>query len=143
MIPGPLFGPCTRVASVTLGPPPLPLPKLGRLMVFPPTTEIPGAGDGPAGFFPAPPAPGKGEVPALAITSDPRPVPVLLAPDPSPSSPLPGPLPRPMPSPPPDPPRPALAPPAGDIAIDPLPPLPGTPNLEPGWLEITTPALLL
>jgi hypothetical protein len=36
-----------------------------------------------------------------------------------------------------------LSPPEGDIAIEPLPPLPGIPTLEPGWDEITTPEPLL
>src|SRR5947209_16775454 len=125
------------------GPPPVPPPKLGSVMVFPPRTEIPGAGALPLGLLPAPPVPGNGDVPPLAITSEPRPAPVLLAPEPSPSSPLPGPLPRPIPLPPPDPPSPVLAVPAGDIAIDPLPPFPGTANRDPGWFEMTMPACLL
>src|SRR5438105_10877103 len=44
-----------------------------------------------------------------------------------------------MPVPPPDPPNPLLGPPEGAKAKDPAPPLPGTPTLEPGWFETTTP----
>jgi len=36
-----------------------------------------------------------------------------------------------------------VSPPAGDIANEPLPPLPGSPTLEPGCDEITTPPLSL
>ena len=36
-----------------------------------------------------------------------------------------------------------MSPPEGDIAIEPLPPLPGIPTLEPGWDEITIPEPLL
>ena len=46
-------------------------------------------------------------------------------------------------APPPEPPRPGLSPPEGDIAIEPLPPLPGIPTLEPGWDEITIPEPLV
>src|ERR1700730_12722106 len=74
--------------------------------------------------------------------SDPEPVPSLPAPEPGPENPLPGPSPRPMPAPPPDPPRPGLSPPVGDIAKAPLPPLPGSPTFDPGWLETTTPEVL-
>src|ERR1700732_4668525 len=74
--------------------------------------------------------------------SDPEPVPPLPAPEPGPENPLPGPSPRPMPAPPPDPPRPGLSPPVGDMAKAPLPPLPGRPTFEPGWLETTTPEAL-
>src|SRR5439155_417024 len=80
-----------------------------------------------------------GEIPPRAILSEPRPLPSFPAPEPSPEKPLPGPLPRPMPVPPPDPPNPLLRPPEGDKANDPAPPLPGTPTLEPGWLDTTTP----
>src|SRR5207245_5286820 len=79
-----------------------------------------------------------GEIPPRPILSEPRPLPSFPAPEPSPEKPLPGPLPRPMPVPPPDPPNPLLGPPEGDNAKDPAPPLPGTPTLEPGWLETTT-----
>ncbi len=41
----------------------------------------------------------------------------------------------------PAPPRPGLSPPVGDMASEPVPPLLGSPTLEPGWLEITAPAL--
>src|ERR1700693_671610 len=74
--------------------------------------------------------------------SDPGPVPSLPAPAPGPENPAPGPPPRPMPPPPPDPPRPGLSPPEGDIARAPLPPLPGRPTFDPGWLETTTPEAL-
>ena len=46
-------------------------------------------------------------------------------------------------APPAEPPRPGLSPPEGDIAIEPLPPLPGIPTLEPGWEEITIPEPLV
>src|ERR1700675_1337649 len=41
--------------------------------------------------------------------------------------------------PPPEPPRPGLSPPEGDIASEPLPPVPGSPTVEPGCEETTTP----
>src|ERR1700733_16046040 len=41
--------------------------------------------------------------------------------------------------PPPEPPRPGLSPPAGDIASELLPPLPGIATCEPGWDETTIP----
>src|SRR5882672_3016140 len=41
--------------------------------------------------------------------------------------------------PPPAPPSPGLSPPEGDIASEPLPPVPGIPTFEPGWGETTTP----
>ena len=74
--------------------------------------------------------------------SDPGPVPSLPAPEPGPENPLPGPSPRPTPPPPPDPPMPGLSPPVGDMAKAPLPPLPGNPTFDPGWLETTTPEAL-
>src|SRR5579863_2797671 len=46
-----------------------------------------------------------------------------------------------MPAPPPVLPRPGLSPPEGDIASSPLPPLVGNPTFDPGWLEMTAPAL--
>jgi hypothetical protein len=39
----------------------------------------------------------------------------------------------------PEPPRPGLSPPDGDIASEPLPPVPGSPTVEPGCDETTTP----
>jgi hypothetical protein len=45
-----------------------------------------------------------------------------------------------MPVPPPEPPKPGLSPPAGDIASELLPPVPGRPTFEPGWVEATIPA---
>lgn len=48
-----------------------------------------------------------------------------------------------MPEPPPEPPRPGWSPPVGDMASEPLPPLPGSPTLSPGSSEITIPALPL
>src|ERR1700746_917747 len=39
----------------------------------------------------------------------------------------------------PEPPRPGLSPPEGDIASEPLPPVPGSPTFEPGCEETTTP----
>src|SRR6266853_6417046 len=74
--------------------------------------------------------------------SDPGPAPSLPAPEPGPENPLPGPLPWPIPAPPPAPPRPGLSAPAGDIASAPLPPFPGMPTFDPGWLETTTPEVL-
>src|SRR6266478_2318122 len=74
--------------------------------------------------------------------SEPGPVPSLPAPGPGPENPLPGPSPRPIPDPPPEPPSPGLSPPEGDIAKAPLPPLPGMPTFDPGWLERTTPEVL-
>src|ERR1700691_5639295 len=44
-------------------------------------------------------------------------------------------------APPPEPPRPGLSAPAGDIASEPLLPLPGIPTFEPGSDESTTPEL--
>jgi len=98
------------------------------------------------GAVPAPPGPGVGEIPARALGSEPWPVPVLPAPEFSPGfsagvsafKPLPGPVPWPMLEPPPEPPRPGWSPPAGDMASEPLPPV-GTPTLEPGWEDSTTP----
>ncbi len=124
-------------------------PKLGRLttLVLPPRTSTPGTAGEPVGALPAPPGPGVGEIPPWAVESDPTPVPVLPAPEPalvfSVFKPLPGPSPWPMLAPPPEPPRPGLSPPEGDIAIEPLPPLPGIPTFEPGWDEITIPEPLV
>src|SRR5580700_7435134 len=123
-------------------------PKLGSVTILlPPFTETPGIGGFPVVPLPAPPAPGYGEIPPRAVVSDPRPVPSFVAsafaaPEPSPDNPLPGPAPRPMPDPPPDPPSPGLSPPDGDMAIEPAPPLPGTPILDPGWFETTMPVPL-
>src|SRR5580704_8456616 len=115
-------------------------PKLGSVTILlPPLTETPGIGGFPAVPLPAPPAPGYGEIPPRAAASDPWPAPSFAAPEPSPDKPLPDPAPRPIPAPPPDPPSPGLSPPDGDIASEPVPPLPGTPILDPGWLETTIP----
>jgi len=84
-----------------------------------------------------------GEIPPRTLGSEPVPVPVLPAPEPSPVNPLPAPVPLPMPVPPLVPPRPGLSPPPGDIASEPLPPLPGIPIFEPGCEEITIPELSL
>jgi hypothetical protein len=50
-------------------------------------------------------------------------------------------LPVPIPEPPPEPPRPGLSPPEGDIASEPLPPVPGRARSEPGLVDRTTPEL--
>ena len=113
--------------------------KLGRLTtVLPPRTSTPGAAGIPVGAVPAPPGPGVGEIPPRALGSEPRAVPDFPAPVLSPVRPLPGPLPLPIPVPPPVPPSPGWSPPVGDMASDPLPPLP-TPAVEPGSVESTTP----
>src|SRR5258708_6860733 len=116
-------------------------PKLGRLttLVLPPRTSTPGTTGEPVAALPAPPGPGVVEIPPRAFTSEPTPVPTLPAPEPVPVMPLPGPSPRPMLVPPPEPPRPGLSPPEGDIASEPLPPVPGIPTFEPGWEETTIP----
>ena len=127
----------------------LPESKLGRLTTFvlPPRMSTPGAAEVPVGAVPAPPGPGVGEIPArtLLFGSEPRPAPDFPAPVASPVvfsvMPLPGPVPVPMPEPPPEPPRPGLSLPEGDIARDPLPPVPGMPGLEPGSDDSTTPEL--
>src|ERR1700674_451472 len=78
------------------------------------------------------------------MVSDPWPAPSLVvsafaAPEPPPDKPLPGPSPWPILDPPPDPPNPGFAPPDGDMAREPAPALPGTPILDPGWLDTTIP----
>jgi len=119
-----------------------PEPKLGRLTtVLPPRTSTPGAAGIPVEAVPAPPGPGVGEIPAPALGSEPRPAPDFPAPGFSPLRPLPGPVPFPMPEPLPEPPRPGLSPPAGDMASNPLPPVPGLPGCEPGSVDKTTPEL--
>src|SRR5258706_14625306 len=45
--------------------------------------------------------------------------------------------------PPPAPPRPGLSPPEGDMASEPLPPVPGSPTFEPGCDETTIPEPVL
>src|SRR5712671_1650100 len=45
--------------------------------------------------------------------------------------------------PPPEPPRPGLSPPEGDMASEPLPPVPGSPTFEPGCDETTIPEPVL
>src|SRR5271170_1183983 len=133
----------------TVGASLFPASKLGRvtMLVLPPRTSTPGAAGDPVGAVPAPPGPGVGEIPARAFGSEPWPAPDFAAPEFSPVvfsgafsvRPLPGPVPVPMPEPPLDPPRPGLLPPAGDRASDPLPPVPGMPGLEPGWVDNITP----
>src|ERR1700692_4307544 len=115
-------------------------PKLGRVTtVLPPRTSTPGTAGEPVGALPAPPGPGVGEMPPREFRSAAWPVPGLPAPAPSPDKLLPGPSPRTRPLPRPEPPSPGWSPPGGDMASDPWEPLPGTPKLEPGWAEITTP----
>lgn len=121
-------------------------PKLGKVttvVVLPPRTSTPGTAGAPVVASPAPPGPGVGEIPPLALGSEPRPTPVLPAPEPAPVKPLPEPSPLPMPEPPPVPPRPGLSPPPGERASEPLLPPPGVPTLEPGSDEITIPELSL
>src|SRR5690349_2052231 len=109
-----------------------PAPKLGRvIMLLPPWTETPDI-EGLPPPFPAPPPPGYGDVPARAIASEPRPEPSFAEPVPSPTGPLAGPVPIAVPLPPPAPPTPGFAPPEGDMASAPAPPLPGTPTVFPG-----------
>ena len=110
-------------------------------MLLPPLMSTPRTAGVPEAVLPAPPGPLAGEIPPWAFASEPCPAPDFAAPLPAPEMPLPGPLPREMPVPLPLPPIPALSPPAGDIARDPAPPLVGIPTFEPGWLEITAPAL--
>jgi hypothetical protein len=127
----------------------LPESKLGSvtMLVLPPRTSTPGAAEIPVGAEPAPPRPGVGEMPVrtLLLGSEPREEPDFPAPVASvvgfPARPLPEPEPAPIPVPAPEPPRPGLSPPAGDRARDPLLPLPGTPGLEPGSPDKTTPEL--
>lgn len=120
--------------------------KLGRLtMALPPRMSTPGAAGDPVGAEPAPPGPGVGEIPARALGSEPWPVPDFPAPEFSAvvlfDKPLPGPEPVPMPEPPPEPPMPGLSPPEGDIAREPLPPVPGRARSAPGLVDTTTPEL--
>src|SRR5579864_4237516 len=110
-------------------------------MPLPPLMSRPRTCGVPAGAFPAPPGPAVGEMPPRVLESEPRPAADFPAPGPAPVIPLPGPLPRPMLLPAPAPPRPGLSPPEGDMASEPLPPLLGSATVEPGWLEITAPAL--
>jgi hypothetical protein len=110
-------------------------------MLLPPLMSTPRTGGVPEAALPAPPGPFAGEIPARAFASEPCPTPDFAAPLPAPEMPLPGSLPRLMPSPPPLPPIPVLSPPVGDMASDPVLPLVGIPTFEPGWLEMTAPAL--
>jgi hypothetical protein len=118
------------------------VPKPGRLTMplLPPRTETPGTAGDPLAPLPVPPGPAPGEIPPRAIGSEPGPVLSFPPPGPGPENPLPEPLPRPIEVPPPAPPRPGFAPPEGDMARDPDPPVPGTPTFDPGWFETTIPA---
>ena len=117
-------------------------PKPGMVtMPLPPLMSTPRTGGVPEGALPAPPGPALGEMPPFELASEPFPAAAFPAPSPAPFIALPVPFPRPMLLPVPAPPRPALSPPEGDIDREPaLPPF-GTAILEPGWLEITAPAL--
>src|SRR5271163_4078569 len=104
--------------------------------------STPGTGGLPPRAFPAPPGPVVGEIPPCASGSAPCASPVFPAPAPAPFNPLPVPSPRPILDPPPAPPSPGFSPPAGDIDMAPLAPEDGSPTVDPGWLDITTAALL-
>ena len=144
-----MAGPCcsfTEVRPGSVGALLLPESKLGRVtmeLVLPPRTSTPGAAGEPVGAEPAPPGPGVGEIPERAMGSEPCSAPDFPAPESLPVSPLPGPGPWPMLEPLPEPPRPGLSPPEGDMARDPLPPVPGMPGLDPGSVDNTTPELSL
>src|ERR1700722_2208037 len=136
-------GPCwafTEERPGRLGALPPSAPKLGRVtVVLPPRTSTPGTAGEPVGASPAPPVPGAGEIPPREFRSAAWPVPGLPAPAPAPVKLLPGPSPLTRPLPPQEPPSPGSPLPEGDIASDPLTPLPGTPTLDPGCAETTTP----
>ena len=114
-----------------------PPPKLGSVTMLPPWTEMPAVLGTPVRLpVPAPPGPGMGEVPALAVELAPGPLPDFALPAPLPSCAAPEPAPVVFPAPPPVPPIPAVAPPVGDIAKAPREPMSGTPTVVPGLLEM-------
>src|SRR5450755_4063487 len=140
-MPGPRWLAMSVLCAAAVGSPGVE-PKLGKLIMLPPWTEIPGVMGTPGRLpVPAPPGPGTLEVPILAVVLAPGPDPTFPLPGPAPALALPESGPVELPVPPPEPPMPGVLPPEGDMARAPRSPLVGAPSAGPGLLEIMAAAL--